>query len=1796
MEDYWDELEQRYGDGMPEATPDVQLGYMLILQVIYIALYRGADSVVQIADTPLQQEYFGKDKPLGAYIAQRVSSVLKSTVDLIVMNSFKARPAYGIGFDKTFYATEIGKRAKELSNNFNGVGAQFKKFGKYLWSGNASRLTRGVIGLAAVAVIAVMVWGLIELGKAFIAGIHTEARIVTATLVGLAMFAVSVVRPAFRVYDIVKATQIVERLSRTAALQKVLLGQGEWANASKKASIVGLVIAVGIAVGTFIYAVTSADLPPGSVAFNQLLAQTIAATILAIVLFALSLTVVGAIFVALITVIDLVFTLLGLDEYSISAQITKSLGEALYHFDLLVDTNVDMGPFSIDLANPLEGPVEGAQLRVRSTLTTTATHKDPTDLRLIPYTGTYYTQSQLRKTSFIYSLTQVATTLATEIDAMRSEWQLAFDHKWEGISMYRGTATSNPEATVTLTAGINNTTDLVLNTAYAIPGVECWTIPVPYPVTFCEAQSIEDGNSSTIKSAVVLDVLPQTLDEFWALAWAQNNAFTHQRDHDGDGLINPYFAGNDPNDETWDADGDGLSDRFELEMRQLGAANGGGAFGPLDPDTDSDGLSDRQELFFGTNPSRRDSDGDLIIDVDEIYHQDLRDWDEDGDTQEWIGGWMLPLVTTDTLGITSTLTVLVRSDPLVVDGDGDGLGDATEKTLATLAPDIYPFLPRVYNDTPVKFFAATDDTDGIVGPGQTFVYSATVENQLALDLYVLGTISTTVPAPLTSSEPVTAAFNVFRQDAETLTTQMTVPVGTSDNRTVSLTSETVAYQHDGDVRIKWRWSPAAVFTPATTQGWPWYSAIAPAVDTLNQGNAYAIASIEGNYAHDPLSATRVGQIDETGAYLRYGTGVIGGAIKASWEERPPGPGPVKTEPEVVCAGDTGRCLTVWADDSYDTCTTVTFNDLVCHSDQDGQGSHSEYYIEAGGLVIAGEYRYGRQIWGPSSTATGQTEKINVTRAFCNTEKYALWEEDTWFDDDDYYGTGSYSATEPGAGSKRHTGADATIDWFVYPNYNATIYGRLFDANGWPVQGSTVCTTTEPIAVSTNLDATMLTPAVATDGTNFMVVWNQDNVLRTNRFTNSCVVDEPRDLFGSTFASLNPDIVWAGNRYIVVWQKAGYPFIDWDIQLGFVSINGISYASASGSIASSPSRETNPAIAYNAVTGQSLIVYIVDGTQVMGRFFGTGAPETAFPIATGAISTVDVAYEPTHGGWMVTWLTPNGSGTDTIHYKPLAADGTGMLNENESDLTGSVPAPYTNLSSTGVACRLEAADPIAGECGIVANPETPDATTDPQSIALAKVGLLKVLPWSGTYNLSANLPMIIDATGPDASFTSLQNSQYLTATQTLVIGGDANDNTYVAQVWVSVDGGDWQLAAGAESWAYAWDTAGLTDGPHTLRAYATDVAGNDGNIAGITVYIDSQAPIPTSNAMPGDVLGATQDTDSGWHVTLTGNVNDPQSGGQPGSGATGVSVLVTPRSTGWQTATVAGGALTLSYPLSTFDDQGAATNPSGIYTLSVRTSDALANASAEGAVVQVPFYIDATPPEADLNYPAQADLVVSNGSLSFTGVFTDPEPPAVVANVSSIEIAVVPSGDNPDAFWTPATADNPGSTTSPWSSPIGTNLEGIFEISLRGTDEAGNRQDSRDTWVKWQGEIDTQSPRAAIAVTYRGAGRAAQTLYSGIAEDFNLVLDGLVFPCAVQARDRTYYTSPWWDATTGVGTRLTRITPSCIVRGYVGDPADLQVSDRYGHTTIVLAHDSGRGREYRGLHRTSPGVCRDHTNP
>ena len=137
----------------------------------------------------------------------------------------------------------------------------------------------------------------------------------------------------------------------------------------------------------------------------------------------------------------------------------------------------------------------------------------------------------------------------------------------------------------------------------------------------CNTYSISDSVHIDVGEFSVFDVLPDTLSGFYLLNWSKaysgSLTFPQQRDQDGDGLL----RSSDPDPLEWDADGDGLTDYYEL-------ANG---LNPSQADADGDGLTDREEIVRGFNPFNADMDDDGLSDkVEWEGWQVVYDYDDAG--------------------------------------------------------------------------------------------------------------------------------------------------------------------------------------------------------------------------------------------------------------------------------------------------------------------------------------------------------------------------------------------------------------------------------------------------------------------------------------------------------------------------------------------------------------------------------------------------------------------------------------------------------------------------------------------------------------------------------------------------------------------------------------------------------------------------------------------------------------------------------------------------------------------------------------------------------------------------------------------------------------------------------------------------------------------------------------------------------------------------------------------------------------------------------------------------------------
>ncbi len=421
-------------------------------------------------------------------------------------------------------------------------------------------------------------------------------------------------------------------------------------------------------------------------------AYAIAATIVEVLLFALSLIpVVGQILVLLITIVDIIaylicetFDLSGAGCNGIVGNITAVLADLFYDVDYIIDLEdpdrLNIAYQSLSLADEDGGYTTANTLQI--TMVVTSTILNDGLLRTETTGGSGFPVnidrvSDYRKSTFIYQMQTAETDLhnSLNLDQMRDDWQVSVNRTeaYGNVTTSFGDiyVTKYPTATVNFAdigAGINQSLKpLYLTEAFAAPYEECVTVIF----SFCDWESLRHSSHFDVGENLIFDILPSTLDGFYrltnvnggyALDWAQSGdlRFPRLADADGDGLLNPRDGGTDPDDNSWDRDGDGLSDYYELTH----------ATSPITADTDGDGWDDPTEVYQGTNPFANDADGDGLRDTDEL------------------AGWPIRYRVTED---GTYLFTKVWSDPAVPDADSDGLNDYQEFILGlhpAIADDI----------------------------------------------------------------------------------------------------------------------------------------------------------------------------------------------------------------------------------------------------------------------------------------------------------------------------------------------------------------------------------------------------------------------------------------------------------------------------------------------------------------------------------------------------------------------------------------------------------------------------------------------------------------------------------------------------------------------------------------------------------------------------------------------------------------------------------------------------------------------------------------------------------------------------------------------------------------------------------------------------------------------------------------------------------------------------------------------------------------------------------------------------
>lgn len=231
-----------------------------------------------------------------------------------------------------------------------------------------------------------------------------------------------------------------------------------------------------------------------------------------------------------------------------------------------------------------------------------------------------------------------------------------------------------------------------------------------------------------------------------------------------------------------------------------------------------------------------------------------------------------------------------------------------------------------------------------------------------------------------------------------------------------------------------------------------------------------------------------------------------------------------------------------------------------------------------------------------------------------------------------------------------------------------------------------------------------------------------------------------------------------------------------------------------------------------------------------------------------------------------------------------------------------------------------------------------------------------------------IELVPDSTPPEVEITNPVDGDIVSGV--IRIEADADDNMAVKQVEFFVDGTF--IGAdenGANGWSVDWDTSEGLDGEHTLKAVATDTAGNSAEHS-ITVTVDNNAAPTVSITRPAD--GSTVNKP----VTIVANATDDA----------GVSSVAFYYVDGGTDVLIGNG--TASEGVWTYSGWNPA---DGQYTLKAVATDNAGNSTTSASVTITVVTPDTTAPTVSITSPAAgstvADVTTITASATDDGTVT-----------------------------------------------------------------------------------------------------------------------------------------------------------------------------------------------------------------
>ncbi|WP_322814048.1 LamG-like jellyroll fold domain-containing protein [Chloroflexus sp.] len=1140
-------------------------------------------------------------------------------------------------------------------------------------------------------------------------------------------------------------------------------------------------------------------------------------------------------------------------------------------------------------------------------------------------------------------------------------------------------------------AGINHATSLWLNTAFNLPYKRCIFL-------WCGAYDDVKRYNSRLADSVVFDVFPATLNEFVRMDWGGNVPFPTRSDGDLDGVAHH----SDPNDASWDSDGDGLSDAFEFQR-----AGEGIRLSPRSADTDGDGLSDREEVLWETDPTRADTDGDGLSDRQEV--------DGFRVSVQGQGFWL-------------------RTSPLAVDSRGSGASDAV----------------WLYQNGPTTAYSALASwpLNEVSGPVFTDSINRTTMSCVAPRCPDAGiTISGRTGVRFDGNDYLSAGTDErFRMsDAMTFAVWM-YPTANSGGILVNREGEyEVARFPDGSIQWAfanahpgWVWINTGYFAPLNT-----WTHVA-----VTYQHGVVVTYINGNPIHNYNGSGSITDIDPFNNEFRLGnradaysqpfTGVL---AQARIFTRALSAGEVASlllAPASLSMMDIGSFLSSTTTELSAPVTPIgvfpqindgdltvrpgqslTYTVTLQHNLLEGRPLRGAVWLNTPvnsfpstsfELLPGQAQSFVTNLTIPASTPEGPFVLNAVTQYSPGGNLSARWAQPIFVERTSAPVSAIALAPTPGAATPYAVVTESGGQVQFLPAQPSTLGTPLTVGSG---TNPTVACLSGACLVAwqheTNIHITRVTgtsvsspvtlgsgsaPIVASNGSNFLVAWLDGGTLRAQRVAANGTLTGTQIALDNALQTGNTvALATVGTTYLAVYERG--PTNQRDIWMVRIDDSG---TTTPIQLTATPDDESGPALAYSTTFGRTLIAYLRNGS-VFGRLLaGTILYDEILLLSDGGVNVLRPAVAAAADHFVVAAGARVANRANLLYQ---AVDGNNRLLGSPQRFAWLVDAPTT--LNIGLACA-DGQPCVVTPAGLSGNSGTQIGTLSAQIVSEA-AGLFD----SGT--LPTPLRLVVDNTPPATQIVSLANGSYVPAANVnsgLVVSGIVTDTNGIELVEISLDGGAWQeTTLSGTTWATTLDISALAEGQHSLRARARDTAGNQGAASTpVTFIVDRQPPMITLSSVPSTPVRPSLDAGSGWVFPFTGTLTDPAAGTSAGSGSTLVTLELLPASSDAVTSipqeiTASGGTWQHNYRLTGGGGvDGRITPPTGVYTITMRAVDLAGNLTT--VTHPTLLQLDATSPSFQMN-SNPGDTITT--TLVLSGVVSDTG--SVASGVQAMEVAWVP---------------------------------------------------------------------------------------------------------------------------------------------------------------------------------------------